>query len=111
MSNIDELKKEAAHRAVEQIRSGALPAPQAASGTPLATLVGSGTLTQGLPGAKVAALDGKRLRLTLDDASWTACVQWLVTANAVQGLAVEEAEIEALAERGRVRATVVLAAP
>jgi general secretion pathway protein M len=86
----------------------ALPARAAA---PLATLVASGTLTQGLAGARLTALDAKRVRLALDDASWTRLVEWLASVNAAHGLAVEEATIEALPLAGRVRAALVLAAP
>ena len=89
----------------------AMPARGAGAPTPLASLIASGTLTQGLPGARLSALDGKRLRLAIDDASWTRLVEWLSTANAMHGLAVEEATIDALAAVGRVHAAIVLAAP
>lgn len=88
----------------------ALPA-RAAAGTPLPTLVASGTLAQGLPGARVSALDGRRARLAVDDASWTRLVEWISSATALHGLAVEEATVEALPAAGRVRASLVLAAP
>lgn len=83
----------------------------AATGTPVAALVASGTLAQGLPGARVSALDAKRVRLAVDDASWTRLVEWLAATSAAHGLAVDEASVEALASPGRVRASLVLAAP
>jgi general secretion pathway protein M len=88
----------------------AVPA-RAAATTPLATLVASGSLSQGLPGARVSMLDGKRARLAVDDASWTRLVEWLAAAQATHGLVIEEAKVEALAPVGRVRAELVLAAP
>jgi general secretion pathway protein M len=88
----------------------AVPA-RAAAATPLATLVASGSLAQGLPGARIAILDVKRARLAVDDASWTRLVEWLAAAQATHGLVVEEAKVEALAAVGRVRAEFLLAAP
>lgn len=89
----------------------ALPAREAASATPLATLVASGTLAQGLPGARVAALDAWRATLSVDDASWTRLVEWIHWAGAAHGLAVDEATVDALPGSGRVRARLVLSAP
>lgn len=89
----------------------AMPAPAAGTATPLATLVASGTLAQGLPGARLTALDARRVRLAADDASWTRLVEWLASASATHGLTVEEATIEALPTAGRVRAGIVLAGP
>lgn len=85
--------------------------PAAASATPLATLVSSGALAQGLPGARVSALDARRVQLSVDDASWTRLVEWIAATNAAHGLAVDEATVEALPATGRVRASFVLAAP
>jgi type II secretory pathway component PulM len=88
----------------------ALPARDAAPATPLATLVASGSLAQGLPGARVAALDARRASLTVDDASWARLVEWLHWAGASHGLAVDEAMVEALPAPDRVRARLVLSA-
>jgi general secretion pathway protein M len=90
----------------------ALPArdPSTATGT-LATLVASGTLAQGLPGARLTALGAKRVRLAVDDASWTRLVEWIALTGNAHGLTVEEATVEALPAAGRVRASLVLAAP
>ena len=89
----------------------ALPArDSAAAATPLSTLVASGTLAQGIPGARLTALGAKRVRLAVDDASWTRLVEWIAAAGANHGLAVEEATVEALPAAGRVRASLVLAA-
>jgi general secretion pathway protein M len=89
----------------------ALPARSTEAATPLATLVASGTLAQGLPGARVSAVDARRARVAVDDASWTRLVEWLAATGAAHGLAVEEATVEALPAAGRVRASLVLAAP
>ncbi len=89
----------------------AMPAAAAASATPLATLVSSGALAQGLPEARVSALDARRVQLSVDDASWTRLVEWIAATNAAHGLAVDEATVEALPATGRVRASLVLAAP
>jgi general secretion pathway protein M len=90
----------------------ALPAREApASATPLATLVASGSLAQGLPGARLSMLGARRLKLAVDDASWTRLVEWIAAAGASHGLSVEEATVEALPAAGRVRASLVLAAP
>ncbi|MBL0141522.1 MAG: type II secretion system protein M [Betaproteobacteria bacterium] len=88
-----------------------LPARSGATAVALGTLVASGTLAQGLPGARLSAIDAKRVRLAVDDASWTRLVEWLSSASAAHGLSVDEATIEALPSTGRVRATLVLAAP
>ena len=88
-----------------------LPPRSADAATPLATLVASGTLAQGLPGARVTALDSKRARVAVDDASWTRLLEWLSATAATNGLAVDEATVEALPATGRVRANLVLAAP
>jgi len=90
----------------------ALPAREsAAPSQPLATLVASGSLAQGLPGARLSLVGPKRLKLAVDDASWTRLVEWIAGAGAAHGLAVEEATVEALPAAGRVRASLVLAAP
>jgi general secretion pathway protein M len=92
-------------------RLRALPARSATVSPPLSTLLAAGTLTQGLPGARLSALDGKRLRLAVDDASWTRLAEWISAAQSLHGLVVETATVEALAGAGRVRADLVLVAP
>lgn len=98
-------------QAAEVAALRALPARHDGSAPALSTLIASGALTQGLAGARLTALDGKRLKLAMDDASWTRVVEWLSAAQSLHGLAVEEATVEALASAGRVRAEFVLAAP
>ncbi len=89
----------------------ALPAREAAAGAPLSTLVASGSLAQGLPGARLTLTGPKRVKLAVDDASWTRLVEWIAATAGAHGLAVEEATVEALPATGRVRASLVLAAP
>jgi general secretion pathway protein M len=98
-------------QAAEVATLRALPARGAGAETPLATLIAAGTLTQGLPGARLSVLDGKRLRLAVDDASWSRLVEWISGAQATHGLVVDEATVEALPATGRVRAGLVLSAP
>ncbi len=74
----------------------AMPARAPGAATPLASLVASGTLAQGLPGARLTALDGSACALAVDDASWTRLVEWLAAAQATHGLAVAEATVDAL---------------
>jgi general secretion pathway protein M len=95
---------------VKALRS--LPARESAAGSQsLATLVASGSLAQGLPGARLSVLGAKRMQLAVDDASWTRLVEWIAGAGAAHGLSVEEATVDALPAAGRVRASLVLAAP
>lgn len=105
-ASVAEMRGQAAE--VQALR--ALP-PRGAAPVPLATLVAAGNLAQGLPGARVTLIDGKRARLAVDDASWTRLVEWLAATQATHGLAVAEAKVEALAAIGRVRGEFVLAAP
>ncbi len=88
-----------------------MPARGAGTAAPVATLVASGALAQGLPGARFTALDARRIRVAADDASWTRLVEWIAAAGPAHGLSVEEATVEALPAAGRVRADLVLAAP
>jgi type II secretory pathway component PulM len=105
-ASVAEMRAQAAE--AKELR--AMPVRGAGAPTSIASLIASGTLTQGLPGARLSALDAKRARLAIDDASWTRLVEWLSSAHATHGLTVEEAMIDALAAAGRVRATVVLVA-
>lgn len=77
----------------------------------VAALVASGSLSQGLPGARVAAVDARRVRLTLADGSWGSLVAWVERMQTANGLAVESATVEALPTVGRVRAELVLSRP
>lgn len=76
-----------------------------------ATLVASGVLAQGLPGARVVAVDARRVRVTLSDAAWNSLVTWIERVQSANGLAVESATVEALPIVGRVRAELILARP
>ena len=87
------------------------PRTQAANPAPLASLLSAGTLAQGLPGARLAPVDGKRVRLAVDDASWPRLVEWVSAAQSLHGLTAEAATVEALPTAGRVKAEFVLAAP
>lgn len=98
-------------QAADVKRLKAMPARSAASPVPLASLLSAGTLAQGLPGAKLSAVDGKRVRLTVEDVPWARLVEWIAGAQSLHGLAAESATVEALAVPGRVRADLVLVAP
>ncbi len=95
---------------VQALRAAPVRA-QAAGGATLSTLVSSGELARDLAGARLAMADARRVRLTADDASWTRLAEWIARAQAAHGLVVEEATVEALPAAGRVRASLVLAAP
>lgn len=62
-----------------------------------------------LPGAQVAPLDERRIRVTGADVGFNALLDWLGTVQAAHGLRVESARLEALPTAGRVRAELVLA--
>ena len=87
------------------------PRTQAANPAPLVSLLSAGTLAQGLPGARLAPVDGKRVRLAVDDASWPRLVEWVSAAQSLHGLVAERATVEALPAAGRVKAELVLVAP
>jgi type II secretory pathway component PulM len=87
------------------------PRADARNPAPLAQLVSAGTLAQGLPGARLTPVDGKRVRLAVDDASWARLVEWVSAAQSLHGLTAESARVEALAAAGRVKAELVLVAP
>ena len=89
----------------------AAPPRSAGAPQPLASLAGSGTLAQALPGAQVAALDDRRLRVTAGDVSWGALLDWIANARAQHGLDVAAARIEALPMTGRVKADLTLERP
>ena len=60
-------------------------------------------------GARVTALDAKRVRLAADDAAFAALLEWMTAAQASHGLHVESARIDALPAAGRVKADIVMA--
>ena len=96
----------------EQVKAlRAMPSRASATNVPLATLVANGTLALGLPDARVSTLDARRLKLTTADVAWTRLLEWISAAQAVHGLAVDAATIDALPSPGRVRAELVLVAP
>jgi type II secretory pathway component PulM len=99
-------------RQAEQVAAlRAAPPRSAAAPQPLAGLAGSGALAQALPGAQVAALDDRRLRVTASDVSWGALLDWIANARAQHGLDVAAARIEALPMTGRVKADLTLERP
>lgn len=85
-------------------RLKALP-PRAGAATPVAALSGSPAT---LPGAQVAAIDERRVRLTAADVGFAALLDWIVAVRASHGLGVDSARLEALPITGRVRAELVL---
>jgi general secretion pathway protein M len=96
----------------EQVKAlRAMPAQSGAAGVPLATLLANGTLAQGLPDARVATLDARRLKLNAADVAWVRLLEWIAGAQANHGLVVDAATIEALPSPGRVRAEIILLAP
>jgi general secretion pathway protein M len=85
-------------------RLKAMPARQVAA-TPVAALSGA---PANLPGAQVAAVDERRIRLTAPDVGFAALLDWLVSVQGSHGLRVESARLDALPVNGRVRAELVL---
>ena len=82
------------------------PAGPAAADTPLASLA---TQAGGVPGAQVAVIDERRVRLAGGDIAFGAVLEWLQAARASHGMRVESARLEALPAPGRVRAEIVIA--
>jgi general secretion pathway protein M len=89
----------------------AAPLRSSAAAQPLAGLAGNGSLAQALPGAQVTALDERRLRVAADDVAWGALLDWIANAQALHGLDVSNARVEALAMPGRVKADLTLERP
>ena len=94
--------------AAEVRRLRAMPATVPANPAPLAPLMAANAWARQLPGVQLSVPDDKRVRLTADDISFGALLDWLATAQAAHGLRVETARIEALAAPGRVRAELTL---
>ena len=68
-------------------------------------------LAPSLPGAQVAALDERRLRVAASDVAWGSLLEWIANAKAQHGLDVTVARVEALAVPGRVKADLTLERP
>ena len=100
-ASVASLEQQAA--AVRRLK--ALP-PRAAAATPVTALAGN---PAALPGAQVAAIDDRRIRLTAADVGFAALLDWLVAVQASHGLRVDSARLDALPVAGRVRAELVLA--
>ena len=100
-ASIASLERDAAE--VDRLRKQ--PATAAPAGTPLASLA---TNAGGLPGAQVAVLDARRVRVTGADMSFAALLEWLRNAQATHGMRVESARVDALPAAGRVRAELLL---
>lgn len=104
-ASVAEMREQAAR--VKRLKSA--PAKGSAA-EPLAipALVASAPFLRGLDGAKAAALDANRVRVTVDDAAWARVTAWIAGAEAEHRLAVESARFDALATVGRVRGEIVL---
>ncbi|HUP29672.1 MAG TPA: type II secretion system protein M [Usitatibacter sp.] len=100
-ASIASLERDAAE--VDRLRKQPAAAPLA--GTPLASLA---TNAGGLPGAQIAVLDARRVRVTGADMSFGALLEWLRNAQATHGMRVESARVDALPATGRVRAELLL---
>jgi type II secretory pathway component PulM len=101
-ASIAGLERDAAE--VARLRSQPVVVPTA--GAPLAALA---TNAGGLPGAQVAVLDARRVRVTGADVGFAPLLEWIRNAQATHGMRVESARIEALPVAGRVRAELLLA--
>jgi general secretion pathway protein M len=86
-------------------RLRAMPVVAPSNAAPLASLVTGARV----PGAQLALIDDKRVRLTATDVGFSTLLEWLASTQATHGLRVESARIDALPTVGRVRAELVLA--
>lgn len=91
-------------QAAEVKRLRAMPAASRASAAPLSAIA----TTNPLPGAQLAALDERRVRVTGADVGFGALLDWLASVQAAHGLRVESARLDALPTAGRVRAEITL---
>ena len=92
---------------VKRLRARAAPATTATQASaPLASVT---TFGGGLAGAQMSVIDDRRVRLTGEDVSFSALLEWLRNAQATFGMRVESARLEARPAAGRVRAELVLA--
>jgi len=100
-ASIAALERDAAE--VQRLR--ALPVAATAAQSPLATLATNGG---GLPGAQIAILDERRVKVTGGDVGFGLLLEWLRNAQATHGMRVESARLDALPATGRVRAELLL---
>jgi type II secretory pathway component PulM len=100
-ASIAALERDAAE--VQRLR--AVPVAAAGARSPLATLATNGG---GLPGAQIAILDDRRVKVTGGDVGFGPLLEWLRNAQATHGMRVESARLDALPTTGRVRAELVL---
>ena len=98
------LERDAAE--VQRVRSLPVAPAQAGAQSPLAALATNGG---GLPGAQIAVLDERRVKVTGDDIAFGALLEFLRNAQATHGMRVESARLDALPGAGRVRAELLLA--
>lgn len=103
-ASVANLEREAAE--VKRLR--ALPPHDASDASKQPPTLAADTLPE-LPGAHVARVDERRVRLTAPDVAFGPLLEWIEAAQAASGLRVERARIEALATPGRVRAELTLA--
>jgi general secretion pathway protein M len=89
-------------------RLRALPAPAATTqaSAPLASVT---TFGGGLAGAQMSVIDDRRVRLTGEDVSFSALLEWLRNVQSTFGMRVASARLESRPAAGRVRAELVLA--
>jgi type II secretory pathway component PulM len=99
-ASIAALERDAAE--VQRLR--ALPAAGPDTQSPLVTLATNGG---GLPGAQIAVLDERRVKVT-GEMAFGALLEWLRNAQATHGMRVEAARLEKLPAPGRVRAELTL---
>ena len=90
---------------VRRLRAMPAPAATPSAASPLAELVTNGG---GLAGAQVTVLDDRRVRVTGDDVSFGALLEWLRNAQSTHRMRVDTARVEARPAPGRVRAELVL---
>lgn len=100
-ASIAALERDAAE--VQRLR--ALPVAATGAQSPLATLATNGG---GLPGAQIAILDERRVKVTGGDVGFGLLLEWLRNAQATHGMRVESARLDALPTTGRVRAELLL---
>ena len=109
-ASIAALERDAAEvkrlRALPAVTPGA--AGQQGPGGQLAVLATNGG---GLPGAQIAVIDERRVRVTSADLGFAALLEFLQNAQATHGMRVESARLEALPAAGRVRAELTLGRP
>jgi type II secretory pathway component PulM len=92
--------------AAEAKRLRALPAAVPVATAPLASLA---TNAGGLPGASIAVIDERHVRVSGADIAFASLLEWLGNAQATHAMRVESARLDALPAAGRVRAELVLA--